>query len=91
MHFKCYCVNDYVNVLYSHIKYFAWADQRAKVYLIFHKVASVLYGKSIVTCAIWKIQHSYANNCCYGCEIPDVDSSNQLVSNEIHCLSAKNA
>ena len=27
------------------IKYFAWADQRAKVYFIFHKVASVLYGK----------------------------------------------
>ena len=29
----------------NYILYFAWADQRDKVYLIFHKVARVLYGK----------------------------------------------
>ena len=28
---------------YKYLKYFAWADQRAKVYFIFHKVVSVLY------------------------------------------------
>ena len=45
------------------IKYFAWADQRAKVYFIFHKSSK---------CAVWKIKYSYANNCYYRCEIPDV-------------------
>ena len=34
-----------IKLFKSSIKYFAWADQRAKVYFIFHKVASVLYGK----------------------------------------------
>ena len=28
-----------------HILYFAWVDERDKVYCKFHKVAKVLYGK----------------------------------------------
>ena len=43
---ELYCDSNRLYVCpYMYIKYFAWEDQRAKVYFIFHKVASVLYGK----------------------------------------------
>ena len=45
-------------------KYFGWADQRDKVYFIFHKVAKVL-------CTY---MDSYANNC--WCEILNGDKTN---------------
>ena len=47
-----YCAYAYVHVvnvisyiLYIHILYFAWTDQRDRVCFIFHEVARVLYGK----------------------------------------------
>ena len=37
--------NNYHDYLYCTIKYFVCEDQRAKLYFVFHKTASVLYGK----------------------------------------------
>ena len=66
-------------LMVKYCTYFAWANQRDKVYCIFYKVARVKINYSYL-----EIQYSYANKCCCSrCEIPICHNSNYIQTKSI--------